>query len=49
MDVRIHAESLTEDLYSELFSQAVKTNQISVLNNSLLVNLGLLKVNSICL
>ncbi|XP_033223220.1 ran GTPase-activating protein 1 [Belonocnema kinseyi] len=43
MDVRIHAESLTEDLYSELFSQAVKTNQISVLNNSLLVNLGLLK------
>ncbi|XP_051175438.1 ran GTPase-activating protein 1 [Leptopilina boulardi] len=43
MDVRIYAESLSDELYLALFSHAIKTNQIHVLNNNLLVNLGLLK------
>lgn len=44
-DVRIKAETLTDILYAELFAFAVKYNQITILNNSLLVNLGLIKVS----
>ncbi|XP_043472788.1 ran GTPase-activating protein 1 [Leptopilina heterotoma] len=46
MDVRIFAESLSDELYSALFSHAIKTNQVHILNNNLLVNLGLLKSES---
>lgn len=49
MDVRIYAESLSDELYLALFSHAIKTNQIHVLNNNLLVNLGLLKVSNFSL
>lgn len=45
MDVRIFAESLSDELYSALFAHAIKTNQVHILNNNLLVNLGLLKVS----
>lgn len=43
LNVRIKAETLTDILYAELFAFAVKNKQISILNNALLVNLGLLK------
>ncbi|XP_071563994.1 ran GTPase-activating protein 1 [Temnothorax nylanderi] len=43
MDVRMKAESLSDALYAKLFSYAVENNQISILNNALLVNLGLMK------
>ncbi|XP_066592596.1 ran GTPase-activating protein 1 [Prorops nasuta] len=43
IDVRTKAENLTDALYKELFENAVKYQQISNLNNALLVNLGLLK------
>ncbi|XP_008210993.1 ran GTPase-activating protein 1 [Nasonia vitripennis] len=43
MDIRQPAEQVTERLYSELFTNAVKNNQIPSLNNALLVCLGLLK------
>lgn len=46
MDVRVPAEQVTERLYSELFTNAVKNNQIPSLNNALLVSLGLLKVSN---
>lgn len=45
LDVRAPAEQVTDRLYSELFATAAKDNQIPSLNNSLLVNLGLLKVS----
>lgn len=45
MDVRVPAEHLSERLYSELFSYALKNNKLPKLNNALLVNLGLLKVS----
>lgn len=44
MDVRQPAEQVTERLYSEVFTNAVKQDRVSRLNNALLVNLGLLKV-----
>lgn len=44
MNVRIKAESLSDVLYAKLFSYAVENDQISTLNNALLVNLGLIKV-----
>lgn len=47
MNVRIKAESLSDALYAELFSYAVENDQISTLNNALLVNLGLIKVRKI--
>ncbi|KAG7189790.1 hypothetical protein KM043_017452 [Ampulex compressa] len=43
MDVRLKAESLTDVLYSRLFSYAVENDQVSTLNNVLLVNLDLIK------
>ncbi|XP_011693581.1 PREDICTED: ran GTPase-activating protein 1 [Wasmannia auropunctata] len=43
INVRIKAESLSDALYAKLFSYAVETDQISNLNNGLLVNLGLIK------
>ncbi|XP_076248152.1 ran GTPase activating protein [Calliopsis andreniformis] len=43
MDVRLKAQSYTDALYLELCSFAAKTDQISILNNALLVNLGLIK------
>lgn len=43
VDIRIKAENLTDTLYAKLFELAVKHNQITILNNALLVNLGLLK------
>ncbi|KAL7287034.1 hypothetical protein TKK_0018766 [Trichogramma kaykai] len=43
MDVRIPAEIVTDRLYKELFEFVTKNNQLYSLNNSLLVNLGLLK------
>lgn len=45
MDVRQPAEQVTERLYSELFTNAVKNNQVPNLNNALVVSLGLLKVS----
>lgn len=47
MNVRIKAESLSDALYAKLFSYAVENDQISTLNNALLVNLGLIKVRKI--
>lgn len=44
MEVRVLAEELTNSLYNEVFSYAVKNKQLPILNNSLLVYLGLLKV-----
>jgi len=44
MDIRIKAESLSDALYAKLFSYATENNQIAILNNVLLVNLGLIKV-----
>lgn len=46
-DVRRKAEKLTDILYTELFAFAVKYNQITILNNALLVNLGLIKVSTL--
>lgn len=46
MDVRIKAESLSDVLYAQLFSYAIEKDQISNLHNTLLVNLGLLKVRN---
>lgn len=45
IDVRIPAENITDRLYSELFANAIESNRVPNLNNSLLVNLGLLKVS----
>ncbi|KAK0085213.1 hypothetical protein PV325_005588 [Microctonus aethiopoides] len=42
-DVRIEAERLTDKLYSELFSYAMSNDEMSSVNNNLLINLGLLK------
>lgn len=47
MDVRLKAESLSDALYEKLFSYAVEKDQISNLDNALLVNLGLIKVKQI--
>lgn len=47
INVRIKAESLSDALYAKLFSYAVENDQISNLNNALLVNLGLIKVRKI--
>lgn len=47
INVRIKAESLSDALYAKLFSYAVENDQISNLNNALLVNLGLIKVRRI--
>lgn len=47
MNVRIKAESLSDALYTKLFSYAVENNRISNLNNALLINLGLIKVRKI--
>ncbi|XP_015607508.1 ran GTPase-activating protein 1 [Cephus cinctus] len=43
VDVRVEAEGVTEILYAELFTYAIKNNKVSTLNNALLVNLGLIK------
>ncbi|XP_036141375.1 ran GTPase-activating protein 1 isoform X2 [Monomorium pharaonis] len=43
MNVRIKAEFLSDALYAKLFSYAVENDQMSILNNALLVNLGLIK------
>ncbi|XP_011629760.1 ran GTPase-activating protein 1 [Pogonomyrmex barbatus] len=43
INVRIKAESLSDALYAKLFSYAIENDQISNLNNMLLVNLGLIK------
>ncbi|XP_058805547.1 ran GTPase-activating protein 1 [Phymastichus coffea] len=43
MDVRQPAEQITDRLYTEVFSNAVKQNRVPSLNNALLVNLGLIK------
>lgn len=45
IDVRIKALSITDALYAKLCSYAVENDQISIWNNALLVNLGLIKVN----
>ena len=45
MDVRVSAEQVTECLYSQVFDSATKNNQVPLLNNALLVNLGLIKVS----
>lgn len=42
-DVRVEAETLTDKLYSELFTFAQSNNQLSNVNNNLLVNLALIK------
>uniref|UniRef100_A0A0C9QDM6 RANGAP1 protein n=1 Tax=Fopius arisanus TaxID=64838 RepID=A0A0C9QDM6_9HYME len=42
-DVRVEAERLTDLLYSELFQYASENDQMSKLNNNLLVDLGLIK------
>ncbi|XP_063987105.1 ran GTPase-activating protein 1 [Diachasmimorpha longicaudata] len=42
-DIRVEAEHLTDLLYSELFHYASKNDQMSNLNNNLLVDLGLIK------
>ncbi|OAD53446.1 Ran GTPase-activating protein 1 [Eufriesea mexicana] len=42
-DVRIKAQNLTDALYSKLCTFAIENDQISVWNNALLVNLGLIK------
>ncbi|KOC63112.1 Ran GTPase-activating protein 2 [Habropoda laboriosa] len=42
-DVRLKSQHLTDALYSKLCSFAVENDQISVWNNALLVNLGLIK------
>ncbi|XP_015127206.1 ran GTPase-activating protein 1 [Diachasma alloeum] len=42
-DVRIEAERLTDLLYSALFHYALENDQMSKLNNNLLVDLGLIK------
>lgn len=47
MDVRIKAEFVSNALYASLFAFAVENDQISSLNNALLVNLGLIKVRYI--
>lgn len=44
-DVRVEAERMTDSLYSELFSHAKSSDQSANVDNTLLVNLGLLKVN----
>lgn len=43
IDVRIKALSITDALYAKLCSYAVENDQISIWNNALLVNLGLIK------
>ncbi|XP_015188317.1 PREDICTED: ran GTPase-activating protein 1 [Polistes dominula] len=43
LNVRLKAELLTDILYAELFAYVVKHKQITMLNNTLLVYLGLLK------
>ncbi|XP_076286300.1 ran GTPase activating protein [Lasioglossum baleicum] len=43
VDVRMKALVITNSLYSELFSFAKENDQTSILNNALLVNLGLIK------
>ena len=43
IDVRIRALSITDALYAKLCSYAVENDQISIWNNALLVNLGLIK------
>lgn len=47
MNVRIKAEYVTDALYMRLFSYATNSDKISNLNNTLLVNLGLIKVRYI--
>lgn len=44
-DVRVEAEKLTDLLYADLFAYATSTNQTSTIDNTLLINLGLLKVS----
>ncbi|XP_078043345.1 ran GTPase activating protein [Augochlora pura] len=43
VDVRIKAQIITDSLYATLCSYAKENNQISIWNNALLVNLGLIK------
>ncbi|CAL7939963.1 unnamed protein product [Xylocopa violacea] len=43
VDVRSKSQNLTDALYSKLCSFAVENDQISIWNNALLVNLGLIK------
>ncbi|XP_076649744.1 ran GTPase activating protein [Halictus rubicundus] len=43
VDVRMKALVITNSLYSKLFSFAKENDQTSILNNALLVNLGLIK------
>ena len=46
MEIRMEAEKVTENLYSHLFETAFENNEQQILNNSLLINLGLIKVNA---
>ena len=48
IDVRLRAQNLTDILYSKLCSFATENDQISVWNNALLVNLGLIKAEDKC-
>ncbi|XP_043248274.1 ran GTPase-activating protein 1 [Colletes gigas] len=43
INVRMKAQTLTDALYSKLCSFAVENDEISIWNNALLVNLGLIK------
>lgn len=45
VDVRLRAQNLTDALYSKLCFFAIENDQISIWNNALLVNLGLIKVS----
>lgn len=47
-DVRLRTQYLTDALYSKLCSFVTENDQISVWNNTLLVNLGLIKVSILC-
>ncbi|KAG8038321.1 hypothetical protein G9C98_006648 [Cotesia typhae] len=42
-DIRVEAEKLSDQLYSHLFDYATTNNQMSYVNNNLLVHLGLIK------
>ena len=43
-DVRVEAETLTDFLYAEMFAYAKISDQAPTIDNTLLINLGLLKV-----
>ncbi|PBC32845.1 ran GTPase-activating protein 1 isoform X1 [Apis cerana] len=43
VDVRLRAQNLTDALYSKLCFFAIENDQVSIWNNALLVNLGLIK------